>query len=810
MRRYRECAIAARGSPTDEGGHLDTLLAKWHAAESFRSRILSTRPWFRRKVSVHWVEQPIITRSWRASRPPFEQVVHGQHHNRDRLTLSLILLAIVFLPSAAAQVKETRRVLIFNDFGSISSPGIASMDQAILTGLEKSPYQIELYSENLEVTLFSDEVSQREFRQEYIRMYLDRKPDVIVTVGPASLKLMVETNEGPFRNIPVVFCGVPAGMIDQLKLDARFTGVWAEVQPEKTLNLALKLQPNTNHVVVVGGVGDLDHELEAIVRERLHNYESKIDFTYLTDLSMPALLERLKHLPSNTIVYHTAITQDAAGQRFIDATQAVPMVASAANAPVFAVDDVDVGTGTVGGNVLSWAATGRDAAGMANMVLNGEKPEDIPIRMSDNIYMFDWKGLQRWAFKESNLPPGSVVLNRQPSFWETYKRYVIAGVFLLLAQWLVIAALLRQRAERRKTQADLVRSHSQLLESEARFRLVSNTAPVMIWMSGPDKLCNYFNQPWLAFTGRSLEEELGNGWAKGVHAGDLKGCLETYTAAFDQREPFQMEYRLRRHDGEYRWVFDQGVPRFNADGSFAGYIGTCIDVTDRKLAEEALSTVSRKLIEAHEEERTWLARELHDDFNQRIALMAVSLTHLRRALPALTVEASRQIQELHNQAVSLGMDVQALSHRLHSSKLDYLGLRAAAAGFCREFSDQHEVEIDFRSDEIPKNLPKETALCLFRVLQESLQNAMKHSSSKHFQVTFATSRDDIRLMVADPGHGFDPVEAVKGDGLGLINMNERMKLVHGEFSITSKLEGGTVVHARVPLGAEIKSARAAT
>jgi len=331
----------------------------------------------------------------------------------------------------------------------------------------------------------------------------------------------------------------------------------------------------------------------------------------------------------------------------------------------------------------------------------------------------------------------------------------------------------------------------------------------MIWMSGPDKLCTYFNQPWLEFTGRALNSELGNGWTEGVHPEDLNRFLENYTKRFDQRESYQMEYRLRRHDGAYRWILAHGVPRFNADGSFGGYIGSCIDVTDRKLAEEALSTLSRRLIDAHEEERIWLARELHDDINQRVALLAASLTHLKQALGPSAVEASHRIEELCNQTMSLGIDVQTLSHRLHSSKLDYLGLRAAAAGFCREFSDQHGVEIDFRSDEIPKNLPKEVSLCLFRVLQEALQNAMKHSGSRHFQVTFATSRDDIRLMVADPGHGFDPVEAVKGQGIGLINMNERMKLVRGEFSITSKLEGGTVVHARVPLGAEIKSARAA-
>src|SRR5262249_31899699 len=117
------------------------------------------------------------------------------------------------------------------------------------------------------------------------------------------------------------------------------------------------------------------------------------------------------------------------------------------------------------------------------------------------------------------------------------------------------------------------RAETALHESEERFRLVANAAPVMIWMSGADRLCTYFNERWLEFTGRPVEAELGNGWAEGVHPEDLGGCLETYITAFDQHGPFRMEYRLRRKDGEYRWILDQGVPRFNADGTFAGYIG---------------------------------------------------------------------------------------------------------------------------------------------------------------------------------------------------------------------------------------------
>ena len=196
-------------------------------------------------------------------------------------------------------------------------------------------------------------------------------------------------------------------------------------------------------------------------------------------------------------------------------------------------------------------------------------------------------------------------------------------MFLVFASipFMVLAAL----AEEHEQAAHVVR------ESEERFRLVANTAPVMIWMAGTDRLCTYVNQAWLEFTGRPLEAELGNGWVEGVHKEDLKGCLKTYSEAFDERQSFEMEYRVRRNDGEYRWILDIGVPRFNPDGSFAGYIGSCLDITDRKLAEEALASVGHRLIEAHEEERRWIARELHDDIVQRVALVAVELGRIRSA-----------------------------------------------------------------------------------------------------------------------------------------------------------------------------------
>jgi PAS domain S-box-containing protein len=356
---------------------------------------------------------------------------------------------------------------------------------------------------------------------------------------------------------------------------------------------------------------------------------------------------------------------------------------------------------------------------------------------------------------------------------------------------------------------DLKRAEATLRESEERFRLVANTAPVMIWMSGVDKLCTYFNRPWLEFTGRSLDAEMGNGWAEGVHPEDLRQCLDIYSNAFDQRRSFQMEYRLRRYDGEYRRLFDSGVPRFNADGSFAGYIGSAIDVTERKLAEEALSMVSRRLIEAHEEERAWIARELHDDIVQRLVALMFNLECLRKGHQTSVAEFREGIGKAIQLASNVGSDVQALSHRLHSSKLEYLGLAAAAAGYCSELSDQHKVEIDLHSENIPNDLSQEVSLCIFRVLQEALQNAIKHSGSRRIQVSLSRRSNEILLTVHDSGIGFDPVEAIKGRGLGLTSMKERLKLVDGELSIESQPRAGTTIHVRVPFISRMRSARSA-
>jgi signal transduction histidine kinase len=532
--------------------------------------------------------------------------------------------------------------------------------------METSSYQIELYSESIESTLFSDDAVQRTIRDAYREKYSNRKPDVIITVGPASLRYMVESHKSLSPGTPIVFCGITEETLLHVVLESEFTGVSEVTQPENTLAAALKLQPRTRHVFVTGGVSSFDRDWEeAFATESVRSYESRVEFTYLTELDMPSLLERLKHLPSDSIVYHTAITQDAAGSRFIDSAQSVPLIVSAANAPIYVMDDVDLGRGTVGGYLISWEGNGRAAATIAVRVLNGEKPQNIPVVTNNNVYMFDWRAMRRWGLKEGDLPPGSIILFRRLSIWERTKWYWIGVLFIILS----LSAL----------------------------------------------------AIYLQFGRKQL-----------------------------------------------------------------------------RIARDTQMQLSGLLINAQEKERSRLAAELHDDFSQRLALLALGLETAEEALPNSPRAAKQQLHELLNSASELGADIHTVSHRLHSATLENLGLVSGISALCKEFGNRNGIEIRFSAADIPKGVHSDVALCLFRIVQEALQNQKKHSGTAKGEVQLRRTGNKILVSIRDEGKGFD----ARGNGepgLGIRSMRERARLAGGHLNVHSQPGKGTIIEATVPL-----------
>ena len=375
-------------------------------------------------------------------------------------------------------------------------------------------------------------------------------------------------------------------------------------------------------------------------------------------------------------------------------------------------------------------------------------------------------------------------------------KYVGLVVLLFLVQAMLIVGLLWQRARNRN-------SDLRLRESEKRFRLMADTTPALIWMSDKEGTVTYLNDRLINFIGRDPATGLGDAWSAFIHPDDVQSVQAANKRSLEQQQEFSKEYRLRRQDGVYRWMLDIAAPRVNGDGAFTGFVGSAADITDQKMAQEALEKIGGKLIEAQEEERGRIARELHDDICQRLALLSMELEQANRGPSGLG--GSAKIEEIRRHCAQIAVDVQALSHKLHSSKLEYLGLAAAIRSFCREFSQQYNVGVQFDDEDVPSYLPYDISLSLFRVTQEALQNAQKHSGVDRFSVSLRGLANEIRLEISDSGTGFDIEKAKFDRGLGLVSMQERVHLVHGTFAIESMANRGTKILARVPLAAEMKA-----
>jgi PAS domain S-box-containing protein len=302
-------------------------------------------------------------------------------------------------------------------------------------------------------------------------------------------------------------------------------------------------------------------------------------------------------------------------------------------------------------------------------------------------------------------------------------------------------------------------------ETESRFRTMADQAPVLLWMAGRDGLCAFFNQTWLRFTGRALEEEMGNGWAEGVHAEDFSHCMQVFLEAFVAHRPFAMEYRLWRYDGEYRWILDQGAPRFEGD-EFVGFIGSCVDITPQREARDALSQLNQVLEQrvrdrtALAAERETLLREVHHRVKNDLQLISSLLAmHGRELGDDGAASAFEQCQErvqaiarVHEQMYqSIDLHEMCFSEHLRALALDVRATGASPAGV--------ELVLDIGENVM---LGVDQAIPCAMVVHELLVNAFKHAFPEG-------RRGSVRVSCRDEGDGNVAV-SVEDDGIGMTSL----------------------------------------
>ena len=337
-----------------------------------------------------------------------------------------------------------------------------------------------------------------------------------------------------------------------------------------------------------------------------------------------------------------------------------------------------------------------------------------------------------------------------------------------------------------------------LQESEAQLTLIMDNVPILIAYVDKELRYRFVNRTFERWHGRSATDIVG------VHLSDIRSerayhQLRQYAETALSGQQLAIETSMPDRHGGSRDVHATYVPHVDQQGNVQGYFAFVHDITERKQTEGRLRDVSSRLINAQEEERSRIARELHDDVNQKLALLAIDLELVGQTPPDSSVQITEHIQRLSQQVKDLSSTIHNLSHRLHPSMLERLGLVTAVESLCKELSGQHGIQIAFIHKDIRASLPDDIVLVLYRIVQECLQNVVKHSAATEAEVELSGSPNVMRLYVSDTGAGFDPESTSRKPGLGLISMQERLRAVDGTFAIRSRPSRGTRVDVSIPL-----------
>jgi signal transduction histidine kinase len=586
--------------------------------------------------------------------------------------LAIALIACVFGPLANAQEADRpKQVLVLSSTRfdeQISVVLERAVPNLLAEGLQE---RVDYYSEFLDFLRFP--------QPEYERVYLDflrlkyegRRFDLLILMGDVAIDFVNSHRNALFSGTPAVFYSFdpPRSRL------ANSTGLTNPFRFNRSIDLALALQPDLERVYVVSGASASDRNFESLAREQFRSFEGRVEFTYLSGLVTKDLEERLRTLPPHSAVYYVVVSQDGAGEHFQQMAY-LSRVAAAANAPTYSWADAPVDSGIVGGSRRDQQTLVNAVAALAVRVLRGERADDMPVSsVNTSVDQVDWRQLRRWGLDESRVPAGTRVLFREPNVWDRYKRYIMGAVMLMLVQMALIAGLLVQRTKRRHV--ELV-----LRGSQAKLRV---------------------------------------------------------------------SYNRIRH-------------------------------------------LSRRLLGEQEAERARIARELHDDIHQQLTILSIELDRLRS--DQLPVHSAKRLFRALETTHGISTSVRQLSHRLHPSRLQLIGLVAALDGLRRDLSPPH-LSIAFSHRDVPADINSDIALCLFRVAQEALGNAVKHSDAAHVWVDLTGGPSRLALTITDDGKGFD-VNGVPNAGLGLISVRERVESVGGVLEIHSTPASGTRLRVTVP------------
>jgi signal transduction histidine kinase len=590
------------------------------------------------------------------------------------------VIAALVLTAMPAGAQPPSKTVLAIYAGPERHPANLMLDEAIEKALAASPEaRIDLLTEYLDIDGPQADTAPASLRDYIAEKYNGRHIDVVLAPSDGALRFVLDNRAPLFPGAAIVWSGValPQDVIDDARLP--ITGVRVGAAYLETLKMALALHPSVDEVLIVARTIDGMVTQPALEAE-LAPVKDRVRLTYVAKRTVEEMLSVVRAAPANSLVLYLW-HQPAEWSNFIYPDTVAKLVADASPVPVYGTHEMYVGLGVVGGVVRLTSETGARLGEMTRMILAGTRARDIPIENARLTALFDARQLRRWHVDRARLPAGAAVRFETPTLWQEYRNYIIATVVIVAGQLALIAALLAQRARRRRAEKVI----------------------------------------------KAREEALRTSYSQ-----------------------------IRR--------------------------------------------LAARLLQAQEAARSAIARDLHDDFCQKLALVGIGISSLKQSPTGLQDPLSqRALSELEQRTQGLFDDVRRLSHDLHPASLRVLGLGPALSAFVTEIEARQNVRIDYKATGDLTHLDPDVSVCLFRLAQEAVRNAVTHGHARHINIAVTRSHDAIDLTVADDGRGFDLNAAREQGGLGLISMEERANSVGGTIEIVTAAGQGTTVHVGCPV-----------